>query len=525
MLNALFSSPKVAVSLEEDQLFVHPVDSDYPTPDPVLKGTVLLNLPSKRAISRFKVVLEGLCDISPGAGHQAYESSTTIRKELVTEFGGEEFDAGAHHFNFAFIIPSSTAVYQRSTHGRVRHWVKATVDFEGMLYPSASSAPTALWITANPSPPGELPLPTDVAYQHFSPDLGPVGIHVSSPHFTVAALCNIRLSLLGAPKAVTVTSIKGFVIQAFDLTLENGKSVKPKPSKFELVKVDGAANPCPKAPPLTMPPAAFHRDSISSSSNTFSSLGTPPLTPTSTFSSSSTFSSGFFNSASSSPASSSSYPNTPSQPAALASPASAYPCSRPSKLLFTAPGDKLVADPFPLATVEAATEYHYSRICRVPDDDHVRPSTLDASEGRIRVSHMLSVEIRYKTVERDEEKVLTISKPITIASCCCLLDKLYLPAYSQRAPKTILKSTPQSCMCTVSLKEAFDRDGEALQRAGEIEPVREGGLPRLIGVCGQEIDRYAKSPAYTPERHEVGLPTPTMEELEFSLNAVSDEKS
>lgn len=30
MLNALFSSPKVAVSLEEDQLFVHPVDSNYP---------------------------------------------------------------------------------------------------------------------------------------------------------------------------------------------------------------------------------------------------------------------------------------------------------------------------------------------------------------------------------------------------------------------------------------------------------------------------------------------------------------
>lgn len=99
---------------------------------------------------------------------------------------------------------------------------------------------------------------------------------------------------------------------------------------------------------------------------------------------------------------------------------------------------------------------------------------------------------------------------------CCLLDNLYLPAYSKSAPKTILRSSPQACMCTVSIKEAFDRDGEALQRAGEIEPVREGAFPRLLGVLGEEIDRVAKSPAYTPERNEIGLPTPS-EERSFSL--------
>jgi hypothetical protein len=88
---------------------------------------------------------------------------------------------------------------------------------------------------------------------------------------------------------------------------------------------------------------------------------------------------------------------------------------KPSKEFYEA-GDKLVADPYPLCPLAAQTEYHYSRICRVPDDDHVRPSTLDASEGRIRVSHMLSVEIRYKTEEIPDEKILTIAKPITIAS-------------------------------------------------------------------------------------------------------------
>ncbi|GAA6023506.1 hypothetical protein JCM11491_006605 [Sporobolomyces phaffii] len=514
MLNALFSSPKVAVSLEEDQLFVHPVDSDYPTPDPVLKGTVLLNLPSKRAITRFKVVLEGLCDISPGPGHNAYESSTTLRKELVTEFGGEMFEAGAHHFNFAFIIPSSTAVYQRSVHGRVRHWVKATVEFDGVLYPSASSAPTALWITANPSPPGELPLPTDVTYQHFSPDLGPVGIHVSSPHFTVAALCNLKISLLGAPTAVTINSIKGYINQSFHLTLEEGKVAKPKPARFELVKVDKGANPCPYVPrtALALPPTAFFRGSSNGagSPSLFSALDTPPLTPVLPSPSSTAFSSGYSTPALGSPT------RTYSAPLPVASSSSAYVPQKPTKALYELGGDKLVADPVPLAPIAAHSEFHYSRICRVPDDDHVRPSTLDASEGRIRVSHTLSVEVRYSTQDCPDEKILTIAKPITIASCCCLLDKLYLPAYSQRAPKTILSSTPQSCMCTVSLKEAFDRDGAALERAGEIEPVRAGGLARLLGVSGEEIDRDAKSPAWSPERNEMGLPTPS-EELGFAL--------
>jgi len=66
-------------------------------------------------------------------------------------------------------------------------------------------------------------------------------------------------------------------------------------------------------------------------------------------------------------------------------------------------------------------------------------------------------------------------------------------------------------MCTVSLKEAFDRDGEALQRAGEIEPIREGGFARLIGAEGEEIDREAKTPAWSPSGNEIGLPSPSEE--------------
>jgi len=52
-------------------------------------------------------------------------------------------------------------------------------------------------------------------------------------------------------------------------------------------------------------------------------------------------------------------------------------------------------------------------------------------------------------------------------------------------------------MCTVTLQEAFDRDGEALQRAGEIEPIRDGGFARMIVAEGEEIDREGKTPAWS----------------------------
>ncbi|GAA5840236.1 hypothetical protein JCM5353_007836 [Sporobolomyces roseus] len=498
MLNALFSSPKVNISLEEEQLFVHPIDADYPTPDPVLKGTVIVNLPSVRKITRFQVLLEGLCDVAPGAGHNAYETSTALRKELVTEFHGEEFDAGAHHFNFSFIIPSSTAVNQRSIHGRVRYYVKAVLDFQGALYPSASSAPIAVWITANPSPPGEPPLPTDLIVQHFDPDLGAVGLHVSSPHLTVSALCNLRVSLLGPPQPVTIKAIKGYIQQTFALTLENRTIAKPKPSRFELVKVDERSNPCPtihKSGTFTFPAAAFLRSSSLSSCSTNS---TPPLTPVS-----------------SSSAGPSSRPSTPSRdfPPSGFSPIlsksssmSSHQSDTQSKAIYQS-SDKPVADPIPLASLPKEQEFRYSRICRVPNDDHVRPSTLKASEGRIRVSHSMIVEIWYKVEGGNEEKILTITKPLTIASCCCLLDSLYLPSYSQCS----VQHVHQNCMCTVSLKEAFDRDGEALQRAGEIEPVREGGFARLIGAEGEEIDRASKTPAWSSVGNEIGSPSPSEE--------------
>jgi len=78
-------------------------------------------LPSRKAIRRVKVVLEGLCDAC-GGGALPYETTSVLSKSLEHDLAGEVFEAGNHAFNFTFIIPSSTPASQRSCYGRTRYY-------------------------------------------------------------------------------------------------------------------------------------------------------------------------------------------------------------------------------------------------------------------------------------------------------------------------------------------------------------------------------------------------------------------
>lgn len=71
----------------------HP-DSPALEKDPVLAGVCHLTLPQPRAVSKLKVVLEGLSQVQ-GGDDQPYESTTTLHKELEIEID-ETLDAGTH---------------------------------------------------------------------------------------------------------------------------------------------------------------------------------------------------------------------------------------------------------------------------------------------------------------------------------------------------------------------------------------------------------------------------------------------
>lgn len=82
-------------------------------------------------------------------------------------------------------------------------------------------------------------------------------------------------------------------------------------------------------------------------------------------------------------------------------------------------------------------------IARMPDDNHIRASTVAASKASIRFSHVMVVEIvhsrkpvgsKAKTAEEEAKerrlKVFALRQPVLVPSCCCAYDAVTLPAYS-----------------------------------------------------------------------------------------------
>jgi hypothetical protein len=55
----------------------------------------------------------------------------------------------------------------------------------------------------------------------------------------------------------------------------------------------------------------------------------------------------------------------------------------------------------PLAQIAVSKEFVYSRIARLPKEDFVRPTTLESTSTRIRVSHKLNVDVRYQKEGED----------------------------------------------------------------------------------------------------------------------------
>ncbi|KAK4055772.1 hypothetical protein OIV83_000319 [Microbotryomycetes sp. JL201] len=412
MITALFNGATLDINLAEDFAFVHPeCVPGYPARDPIIHGTATLTLSSARQVSQIKVVFEGLSDAYGGNG-TVYESTTSLHKELVLDLKDELFEAGAH------------------------------------------ATPVPVYIIANPSPAGELPEPLDVSIQHFSEDLGPVGIGIASPYLTVAALLSTRVTLLGPPQPVDIIGIETYIKQQYKVSFnDSSRNSSPEPKRFRLRKVD----PFKVTPSLVIPVCVNDC--------------------------------------------------SPEEPRKNAAERILKSCQLPDKEpCCPVKPDVYSTDPTPLKQLRDNEGFHYSRTARVPTDDFVRPTTLPGTETRIRVGHKVVVEIRYRIQGETSDKVLVIGKDVTIASCCCWIDSLLLPAYSKVAPKDSSKRLSHICQCHIPLAEAVERDGAALVEAGSAFV-----LPTGADVMSSNASAFASAGDYSPSISSAssdGLKTP-----------------
>ncbi|GAA5955082.1 hypothetical protein JCM3765_003188 [Sporobolomyces pararoseus] len=403
-----------------------------PSQDKLLRGQLTLTLTHARRAKKIKVQFIGRSAAHGGDGSTSYEARNTLEKSLEIDLKGEKLEKGTHTWDFSFIVPSTTAVSERSVYGSIRYSVRATL-YGAANVRDLSSAVQPVWLIANPSPEGELPSGLEIDVRHNgmlrsleqSEDvhLGPISLHISSPHLTVASLLFLSVTFEKPPEGLKIMSVSAFILQSFDVTFvdKTVPPVKPLPQKKLLFWVDS-----------TSPIAESTEDLLEKPNLSRGSL--PPL---------------------------------------------AF--------------EKRALLAQPLARLTGGQEWTYARVSRVPDDDAVRPSTLPGTNTPIRVNHRLVVQIKYRFKGQKKDLVLEMSTAVTIASCCCLTSSLLLPRYRSQLSahhpshhghqSTLTPSNGSSgflptdgpltpfhrrCLCNTPMQALVDQEGAAIAGAAEM---------------------------------------------------------
>ncbi|GAA5970544.1 hypothetical protein JCM8115_002735 [Rhodotorula mucilaginosa] len=263
----------IYVSFLEDILYLHPPSlAEEPSHDPILRGQVTLLLNAPRRAKKIRVDLVGRATRHAGDGGYAYESSQCLDKHLEIDLQGETLAKGTHTWDFSFILPSATAVTERSDFGTIRHSVKAVLHGYG-TFRDISSSPKPVWLIANPAAPGDLPSGLEIDVRQELRDIGPIALHISSPHLTVASLIFLGITLESPPEGLKIMSVQAFVRQQFEIHYTNPDlPVSHPPEQRKLLFYADSSTPVPNStdnlldrdhlsrgapPPLAYEPRAF----------------------------------------------------------------------------------------------------------------------------------------------------------------------------------------------------------------------------------------------------------------------------
>ncbi|KAG0661971.1 hypothetical protein C6P46_003676 [Rhodotorula mucilaginosa] len=260
----------IYVSFLEDILYLHPPSlAEEPSHDPILRGQVTLLLNAPRRAKKIRVDLVGRATRHAGDGGYAYESSQCLDKHLEIDLQGETLAKGTHTWDFSFILPSATAVTERSDFGTIRHSVLHGYG----TFRDISSSPKPVWLIANPAAPGDLPSGLEIDVRQELRDIGPIALHISSPHLTVASLIFLGITLESPPEGLKIMSVQAFVRQQFEIHYTNPDlPVSHPPEQRKLLFYADSSTPVPNStdnlldrdhlsrgapPPLAYEPRAF----------------------------------------------------------------------------------------------------------------------------------------------------------------------------------------------------------------------------------------------------------------------------
>lgn len=151
-----------------------------------------------------------------------------------------------------------------------------------------------------------------------------------------------------------------------------------------------------------------------------------------------------------------------------------------------------------LATVKEGQSPSFTFLARLPNCKAIRASTVEGSDTPIRVSHALSLDVRYRASD-GSSRVMSIYKRVQIASvsdpslqsqvsfvsqanlfgpkCTCITESIALPPYEEQAHSTP-KGNNSLCACGFALEDLvsashafYDSSDDSASSASSSPPV------------------------------------------------------
>ncbi|KAF9507614.1 hypothetical protein BS47DRAFT_1321174 [Hydnum rufescens UP504] len=405
MLPQLLVSPTIKLTLNQTFTFLRPspAPEHIPSADPMVTGMVTLTLPRRKYIKSLSVRLIRIYSLL--FSNDEYEAGRTTEVEVSLASPKEErlFERGQHHFAFTIILPSSLAPTEGSQLGRIFYKIVATAKGDGIVGSDVTTYEKII-IIASPTADGETN-DLNLWMEGFHAEIGPYAVSTVSQHLTVGGILNFNLILAHPPATILIHSVSAFICTAYGI-----KSIKTPTKRIDRV----TQRLCMFVVNRTSPPDSHF---ASDASCITPGSGTPIATSPGSF-----------------------------HHAVVESPVRDLPPS------IDAPS----TNP-PLVMIPEGHSYQLTHLGRVPSDGFIRSSTLLGTRTPLNVAHELVFEVTFETLSQDSPKgksTLKLQKPITISSCCCILENLLVPIYSEVEVPVVKIDTAKTfedrCVCATS---------------------------------------------------------------------------
>lgn len=343
-------------------------------------------------------------------------------------------------FEFSFIIPASSPPFERSKHGRVRYIVTATALGAGRARQNIS-AWREVFVILNVDKDGG-PTPLEIIYADAHEALGPISLSLTAASLTVGGTAMLTVVHPDPPPKLSVHVIRVFIEQTFEIYSETKKAwLKLPAEKMRLAEWGHMPNKPNRPVPASQQPSTDPADAIWKSEP--SGSGKPGKGAFRAMPHVSPYGTAIPHMASA--ASSASTPGGDARAAAEAATATANAPHQPTAPI-SIPGTPAAAAAASASSTPNKLGYKLRTTLRLPNDDHMRPSTVKGSRAEIRVGHEMGVEVFFsrldvldtregsETYGRPKVQVFSARRAVVIPSCTATFDTVHLPPYVEESP-------------------------------------------------------------------------------------------